>query len=51
MKSRGYWLTSADQFLTEIAAVLMASYRRDKPKSGDVSLLVGLLGTIGFLAE
>ena len=48
MKSRGYWLTSADRFLVEIAASLMASYHGDKLKSGDVSLLIGLLGKIGF---
>jgi hypothetical protein len=48
MRSRGYWLTSADKFLVEIAATLMARYRIDELKSGDVSLLIGLLGKIGF---
>jgi hypothetical protein len=48
MQSRGYWLTSADRFLVEIAATLMAAYRTDNLKSGDVSLLIGLLGKIGF---
>jgi hypothetical protein len=48
MQSRGWWLTSADMFLVEIAAVLMARYRIDELKSGDVSLLIGLLGKIGF---
>jgi hypothetical protein len=48
MKARGYWLTSADRFLVEIAATLMARYRTDKLKSGDVSQLIGLLGKIGF---
>ena|ERR1035437_6085488 len=48
MKSRGYWLTSADRFLVEIAATLMAAYRDDTLKSGHVSLLIGLLGKIGF---
>jgi hypothetical protein len=48
MKSCGYWLTSADRFLVEIAATLMARYRIDELKSGDVSLLIGLLGKIGF---
>jgi hypothetical protein len=48
MRSRGYWLTSADRFLVEIAARFMADYRADKLKSGDVSLLIGLLGKIGF---
>jgi hypothetical protein len=48
MKSRGHWLTSADRFLIEIAATLTARYRIDKPKAGDVSLLIALLGKIGF---
>jgi hypothetical protein len=48
MQSRGYWLTSADQFLVEIAATLMARYRIGELKSGDVSQLIGLLGKIGF---
>jgi hypothetical protein len=48
MKHRGYWLTSADRFLVEIAASLMARYRIDKLNPGDVSLLIGLLGKIGF---
>jgi hypothetical protein len=45
---RGYRLTSADRFLVEIAAVLMARYRIDELKAGDVSLLIALLGKIGF---
>jgi hypothetical protein len=48
MKDWGYWLTSADRFLVEIAATLVARYRIDELKSGDVSLLIGLLGKIGF---
>jgi hypothetical protein len=48
MKSRGYWLTSADRFLVEIAAVLMARYRIGELNSGDVSMLINLLGKIGF---
>jgi hypothetical protein len=48
MKSRGYWLTSGDRFLVEIAATLMARYRFDEIKSGDVSQLIALLGKIGF---
>jgi hypothetical protein len=43
MQSRGYWLTSADRFLVEIAAHLMARYRVDELKSGDVSLLIRLV--------
>jgi hypothetical protein len=48
MQSHGFWLTSADRFLVEIAATLMAGYRGDSVKSGDVSQLIGLLGKIGF---
>jgi hypothetical protein len=48
MQSRGWWLTSADRFLVEIAATLMARYRFDQIKSGDVSLLIQLLAKIGF---
>jgi hypothetical protein len=48
MQSRGFWLTSADRFLVEIAATLMARYRFGEIKSGDVSQLIGLLGKIGF---
>jgi hypothetical protein len=48
MQSRGFWLTSADRFLVEIAATLLARYRFDQIKSGDVSLLIRLLGMIGF---
>lgn len=48
IKSWGFWLTSADKFLSEIAATLMARYRVDELKSGDVSLLIGLLGKISF---
>jgi hypothetical protein len=48
MKAWGFWLTSADQFLVAIAATLMDRYRIDQLKAGDVSLLIGLLGKIGF---
>jgi hypothetical protein len=48
MRERGWWLTSADRFLVEIAATLLARYRGDSVKSGDVSQLIGLLGKIGF---
>jgi hypothetical protein len=44
----GFWLTSADQFLVAIAATFMARYRIDQLKTGDVSLLIGLLGKLGF---
>ena len=48
MKSHGHWLTSADRFLVEIAAAFMARYQSDELKSAEVSLLIGLLGKIGF---
>jgi hypothetical protein len=48
IRSRGWWLTSADRFLVEIASGLMARYRIDELKSGDVSQLIGLLSKMGF---
>ena len=48
MQSNGYWLRSADRFIVEIAATLIARYRFEEIKSGDVSQLIGLLGKIGF---
>ena len=48
MRSRGWWLTTADRFLVEIAATLMTRYRFSEIKSGDVSQLIGLLSKIGF---
>jgi hypothetical protein len=48
MQHRGFWLTSADRFLVEIAATLMAAYRSDKQKSADTSMLISLLAKIGF---
>jgi hypothetical protein len=49
MESFGFWLKSPDQFLVAIAATLMAAYRNDELKSGgDVSLLIALLGKLGF---
>lgn len=51
MAAFGFWLKSPDQFLVAIAATLMARYRIDELKSGDVSLLIGLLGQIWLFAE
>ena len=48
MKARGFWLTSADKYLVEIAATLMAAYRDDRLKSADTATLIGALGKIGF---
>ncbi|MBR0718938.1 hypothetical protein [Bradyrhizobium liaoningense] len=51
MKTRGYWLTSADQFLVEIAATLAARFTAGQLKHGHVSVMIGLLGKLGFLAK
>jgi hypothetical protein len=48
MRERGFWLKAPDKYLVEIAATLMARYRLEDVKPGDVSLLIGLLGKIGF---
>jgi hypothetical protein len=48
MKACGYWLTSADQFLVEIAATLTARYRLGQLTHGHVSVMIGLLGKLGF---
>jgi hypothetical protein len=49
MKSRGgLWLTSADQFLVHIAAFYMARYRNNECSSAETSLLIGVLGKLGF---
>jgi hypothetical protein len=49
MESWEYSLTSPDQFLVAMAATFMARYRIDQlKKAGDVSTLIGLLGTLGF---
>ena len=48
MQARGYWLTSADCFLLEIAATYMVAYREDRLKSADTALLIGVLAKVGF---
>jgi hypothetical protein len=48
MESFGFWLKSPDKFLVAIAASLVARYRQDELASGEVSLLISLLGKIGF---
>jgi hypothetical protein len=48
MKVRGFWLTSADKYLVEIAATLMAAHREDRLKSAGAAMLIGLLGKLGF---
>ncbi len=47
MQTHGFWLTSADRFFLEIAAVLMSRYRTNA-QSAETSLLIGLLGKVGF---
>jgi hypothetical protein len=47
MGSHGFWLTSADRFMLEIAATLMAAHRADGQKSADTALLIKVLNT-GF---
>jgi hypothetical protein len=44
----GYWLTSADKFLVEIAATYTARYRNNECGSADTALLIGVLNKIGF---
>jgi len=51
MQDRGFWLTCADRFLVEITATLMARYRFEELKSGDVSQLIGLLGKNGLSSK
>ena len=46
MQTHGFWLTSADRFLLEIAAVLMTAHRAGEQKT--TALLIGLLGKLGF---
>jgi hypothetical protein len=47
MKMHGpAWLTSADRFLVEIAAVLLTGHRAGEQKT--TSLLIGLLSKLGF---
>ena len=48
MKARGYWLTGADKFLVEIAAYIAASFRRDELTYAYTSVLIALLGKLGF---
>jgi hypothetical protein len=51
MKTRGYWLTSADRFLVEIAATLAARFKNGELKHGHVSVMISLLGKLGFSQE
>jgi hypothetical protein len=42
------WLTSADRFLVEFAAIYMARYRNSELRSAEIALLIGVLNKIGF---
>jgi hypothetical protein len=48
MKTRGYWLTSADRFLVEKAATLAVRFKNGELKHGRVSVMISLLGKLGF---
>jgi hypothetical protein len=49
MRERGsLWLRSPDQFLVHIAAFYMARYRNNECSSAETSLLIGVLGKLGF---
>lgn len=48
MVREGFWLTSADKFLLEIAARYMAYFSEGGNDTKTVSLLVGVLNKLGF---
>lgn len=48
MAEAGFWLTSADQFMVEVAAVLMAKQRDGSIDNPARSLLVSTLSKLGF---
>ena len=48
MQEHGFWLTSADQFMVEIAASLMAKHRGGTIDNPARSLLVSTLSKLGF---
>jgi hypothetical protein len=48
MRERCFWLTTADQFMVEIAAGLMAKHRSGKIDNPARSLLVSTLSKLGF---
>ena len=47
MQEHGFWLTSADQFMVEIAASLMAEQRGGMIDNPERRLLVGTLSKLG----
>ncbi len=48
MQREGFWLTTADAFMVEIAASLMAQQRSGKIDNPARSLLVSTLSKLGF---
>lgn len=48
MREKGFWLTSADQFMVEVAAGLMAMHRSNEIDNPARSLLVSTLAKLGF---
>ena len=49
MRDRGgLWLTSADQYLVEIAATYMARHRNNECGSAETSLVIKVLNMLGF---
>jgi hypothetical protein len=48
MRDHGFWLTSADQFMVEIAASLMAKHRGGTIDNPARSLLVSTLSKLGL---
>jgi hypothetical protein len=48
MRSEGFWLTSADAFMVEIASGLMAQHRDGTIDNPARSLLISTLNKLGF---
>src|SRR3982074_2880666 len=48
MRAEGYWLTSADALMVEIAAGLMAQHRAGEIDNPARSLLISTLSKLGF---
>jgi hypothetical protein len=48
MAAAGFWLTDADRFMLEIAAVLMSDFRLGRFEIKDHAVLVNTLNKLGF---
>jgi len=48
MRGEGFWLTSADAFMVEVAAGLMAQHRAGEIDNPSRSLLISTLSKLGF---